>query len=192
MSRVLLCALALAPVLTGCDSECVDAARLDGTYAMWHSVQNMGDGGTATVSDDYPSYQMFINGWSKWKVKASTSAGTFNADITDVAEFQGDYNDGGATTQAFAGTLTASEKNCNALTVVIEGEFDTSVGTTHAFTYEAEMLFTGEHLAGRFSYADSYTGTDDAGAAVSGALTDAQGELSGTLQVDDFDTGFAD
>ena len=192
MCRIIFAASLSIVFLAGCDSDCADTARLNGTYAMWHSVQNMGPAGTATVSDNYPSYQMFINGWSKWTIKASTSGGTFNTDILDVAEFQGDYNDDAPATQAFAGTLTASDTNCNAMTLHLEGAFSTTSGSDHIFTYDAEALYVGDHLTGTFSYADTFTGTAEDGSEISGALEGATGDLNGTLQVDGFDTGFSD
>lgn len=193
MLRTLVPVTLLALVAQGCDSDCADASRVNGTYAMWHSVQNVGEGGAAKVTDGYPSYVTFINGWSKWKVKASTTGGAFNTDITDVADEQGDYNDGDPTTQPFSGTLAVSETNCNAFNIVLEGQFGTTVNTTHTFTYEADLLFAGDHLAGTFTYSDTFSGTADDGSAVSGSLENAQGEISGTLQLDDaFDAGFSE
>lgn len=192
MFRTVLPISLVALLASGCDSDCSDAARVNGTYAMWHHVQNVGADGTATVSEGYPSYQMFVNGWSKWKVKASTTSGALSTDITDVAEAQGDYNDGAPTTQAFTGTLAVTETNCNAFNFHIEGEFDTTVDTTHAFVYDADLVFSGDHVAGTFAYTDSFTGTADDGSAVSGKLENATGEVSGTLQFDDFDTGFSE
>jgi hypothetical protein len=188
MCRTILAASLLIAFTAGCDTDCADTSRLNGTYAMWHNVLNMGAAGTATVSEDYPAYQMFINGWSKWTIKASTSGGTFNTDILDVAEFQGDYNDSDPTTQAFAGTLTASDTNCNSEALHLEGEFNTTSGTVHTFTYDAETVYVGDHITGTFTYTDTYAGADGS----SGGLTGAEGELNGTLQVDGFDTGFSD
>ena len=174
-----------------CSSD-LDAARLNGTWALWHQVLNVGTGGTAQVDEDYPSYQMFINGWSKWKVKASASSGAFNVDITDVSEYQGDYNDDAPSTESFAGNLTVDEKNCNAFLLHMEGDFSTTSGTTHAFVYDADAIYMGDHMAGSFTYDDSYTGTDADGNSMSGGLTGASGELNATLQLDGFDTGFAE
>lgn len=192
MLRTIVPVSLIALLSSGCDSDCADAARVNGTYAMWHTVQNVGEGGAATVSEDYPSYQMFINGWSKWKIKASTIGGSLNADITDVAEYQGNYNEASPTTQAFSGALTLTETNCNAFNMRIEGEFGTTVDTSHTFVYDADLVFAGDHVAGTFSYSDTFAGTADDGSALSGAFENAKGEVSGTLQLDDFDTGFAD
>jgi hypothetical protein len=190
MPRTLASVALVAVLASGCDSDCADASRINGTYAMWHTVQNVGGEGAAAVSEGYPSYVTFINGWSKWKLKASTTAGSFNVDVTDVADEQGDYNDGDPTTQPFSGTLTVSETNCNVMSVLLEGEFSTTVNTTHTFSYASEYVFAGDHLAGTFTYTDSFSGTADDGSAVSGGLENAEGEISGTLQLDEFETGF--
>lgn len=192
MFRTVLVLSAFAVLATGCDADCADTARLNGTWAMWHQVLNAGAGGTATVDEDYPSYQMFINGWSKWKIKSSTSSGAFNVDVTDVAERQGDYNDGAPSTEPLAGTLTVDETNCNAFALHLEGTFSTTSGTDHAFTYDANAVYMGDHISGTFTYDDSYTGTDADGNATSGGLTGAAGELNATLQLDGFDTGFGE
>lgn len=192
MLRTILPVSLVAILATGCDSDCADASRVNGTYAMWHSVMNVGEGGEATVSENYPSYQMFINGWSKWKVKANTTSGSLNTDITDVADAQGDYNEEAPTTQPFAGTLTVTETNCNAFNFALSGQFGTTSHTTHTFEYAADLVFSGEHVAGTFTYTDSFSGTAEDGSAVTGMLENASGEVSGTLQIDDFDTGFGE
>ncbi len=192
MFRTILPVSLVAILATGCDSDCADASRANGTYAMWHSVTNVGQGGTATVSENYPSYLVFVNGWSKWKIKASTTSGSLNTDITDVADTQGDYNEADPITQPFSGSVTASDDNCNAFAVHFEGDFDTTASTTHTFVYDADLVFSGEHVSGTFTYTDTFTGTDGDGNTISGALDKASGEVSGTLQLDDFDADFAE
>jgi hypothetical protein len=191
MVRPLVFAALILPLATGCDSDCADASRVNGTYAMWHTVLNAGTDGTATVSEDYPSYQMFINGWSKWKITWASGGGTINADITDVAEAQGNYNESAPTSQAFEGTLASSDSNCNMFDLHLEGDFATTVDTVHTFVYDSQLTYMGDHLSGSFTYTDTYTGTAEDGSSTSGGLDGATGDVYGTLQTDsEFDTGF--
>lgn len=192
MIRTILPVSLVVLLAAGCDSDCQDASRLNGTYAMWHSFTNVGAGGTVTPSEDYPSYTMFVNGWSKWKVKASTTGGSFNTDITDFEDEMGDKNEGTPSTQPFSGDLSVVEANCNAFTLHIEGTFETTVDTEHTFVYDADLLYTGDHLNGSFTYSDSYVGTAEDGSATSGQLDGATGEFNGTLQYDDFDADFTE
>ncbi|MES2638276.1 MAG: hypothetical protein V4850_02310 [Myxococcota bacterium] len=189
---VSLFGLALALLASGCDSDCADSSRVNGTYAMWHTALNTGEGGGATVSENYPSYEVFINGWSKWKINWSSGTDTINADITDVAEPQSGPDGLVGTTQPFAGSLTSSADDCNVFAMHIEGNFETTSDTMHAFVYDASMVYVGDHLNGTFTYSDTFTGTAEDGTATSGMLENATGELSGTLQIDGFDTGFSE
>ncbi|MDP2306347.1 MAG: hypothetical protein Q8P18_10000 [Pseudomonadota bacterium] len=193
-SIALLSTALLSTVLlgTGCDSDCVDTSRVNGTYAMWHTTLNTAEGGDATVSESYPSYDVFVNGWSKWKINWSAGSDTINADITDVAESQSGPDAVVGTTQSFAGSLTSSADDCNTFAMHVEGSFETRADTTHAFMYDANVVYVGDHLNGTFTYSDTFTGTAEDGSAVSGMLENATGELSGTLQIDGFDTGFSE
>jgi hypothetical protein len=192
MVRALFLATLLS-TLAGCDSDCADTSRINGTYAMWHTVLNAGADGGATADEGYPSYQVFINGWSKWKITWSSGSGTVNADITDIAEYQGDFNDGSTTSQSFEGTMAENDDNCNTFTLHLTGDFETTVDTVNSFTYDATMAYMGDHVAGTFTYTDTYTGTAEDGSPTSGGLSGASGDLSGTLQTDGkFDTGFAE
>ncbi len=192
MVRTALSVSLIALLATGCDADCADTSRVNGTYAMWHTVLNTADEGGATVSENYPSYDVFVNGWSKWKINWSAGSDTVNADITDVAEAQDGPDGAVGTTQAFSGSLTSSASDCNVFTMHIEGDFASKADTTHAFVYDAQVVYVGDHLNGTFSYTDSFVGVDADGAAISGALENATGEVSGTLQIDAFDTGFSE
>lgn len=174
----------LVIMLTACDTDCEDASRINGTYATWHTVLNSSD---VDKSEGYPSYQMFFNGWSKWDITWQSSGGGLQADITDVAELQGDMNTlGEPATQTFSGKLTSADDNCNVFVMDLEGNFETTVGTNHTFVYHSDLVFMGDHLSGTFTYDDSYTGADD----TSGEIANVKGEVSGTMQDDTFDTGF--
>lgn len=192
MVRIVLPVSLIALLSTGCDSDCADTSRVNGTYAMWHAALNTAEGGGATVSENYPSYEVFINGWSKWKINWSAGTDAINADITDVGEAQSGPDASAGTTQPFSGTLTSSADDCNVFAMHIEGNFETASDTTHAFVYDADVVYVGDHLNGTFTYSDTFTGTAEDGTAVSGMLESATGELSGTLQIDTFDTGFSE
>ena len=183
--------IVLLPLLGGCSSECEDPTRINGTWAMFHAVQNLVEGG-ATVDDAYPTYEVIPNGWTRWEV-TWTAAGTATIRVTDAAERQGDY--GGEAEQTYVGTMASSEANCNALHLDVAGDWLAASGSTHTFSYAADLTFTGDGLAGTFAYDDTWTAsvTDDEGNAqdVSGALTGATGSVQGVLQTDGFDTGFA-
>ncbi len=194
MIRALAILALVAPLAAGCGSDCADATRVNGTYAMWHSITNLAaDEGGASVNADYPSYQVFANGWSKWKLTYQSADGTLNADITDVAEVQGDFNEGGALAQSYAGTLTSAEDNCNVFALHLEGDFETSADTVHTFVYDATLVYLGDHLNGTHAYSDTYVSSLD-GSTNTGGLTGAEGDANGTLQVEGggFDTGFLD
>jgi hypothetical protein len=188
MLRTVLPVSLLALLSTGCDADCADASRLNGTYAMWHTVLNTSTG--ATVSEDYPGYGVFVNGWSKWKVNWAAGSDTVSADITDVAEGQSGPAGAVGTTQPFSGSFVPSAKDCNAFTMHLDGVFEGTSGSSHLFVYDAELVYMGDHLNGTFAYTDTFTATAEDGSALSGGLTDATGEVQGTLQIDGFDTGF--
>jgi hypothetical protein len=177
--------------LTACTSECDDATRMNGTWAFFHAVGNVGAEGSATVDEAYPSYEVFVNGWTRWEI-AWSAAQTVTVRLTDVAERQGDYGTG--TEQTFQGTMVSSEANCNRVRLDLEGTWATVSGSAHAFTYGADLTFTGGGLSGTFDYSDTWTGTvdgEDGPEQVSGALEGATGEVRAAYQAEGFDTGFA-
>lgn len=177
----------LIALFAGCDAECKDPTRLnDMTWAMWHVALDAS--GESSVDSNYPTYQVFSNGWSKWDLAWAQNGADVNVEITDAKERQGDLNDAIVpTTQSFTGQLLASEENCNALTLELEGDFETTSGTVHTFQYAADLVFTGEHLNGRYTYSDSY-----AGEGVTGQMSEVHGDVWGTAEDGggDFDTGF--
>jgi hypothetical protein len=189
--------LPIAASLTACTSECDDATRVNGTWAFFHAVGNVGTEGGATVDENYPSYDVFVNGWTRWEI-AWSAAGNVTVRMTDAPERQGDY--GAAAEQTFQGTMISSEDNCNRVRLDLEGTWDGASGSQHAFTYGADLTFTGDGLAGAFAYSDTWSQTYDTndtgdgsqvGQTVEGALTGATGEVRAAYQTEGFDTGFA-
>lgn len=182
----------LIALLTGCDADCENSSRISGDYAMWHTVLNVGEEGAAEVDDTYPSYEMFINGWSRWDLTWLAGSSTMNVEIRDVAERAGTEQAAGVA-QTYNGTLGAAKENCNLFEMGASGEFTAAGGTIHTFTYTSAVVFQGDGFSGSFTYEDSYSGFDSAGAAISGGLTGATGEVIGVLQAaDTFDTGFGE
>lgn len=191
MRRALILTFAL-PALA-CDPDCANSARVNGSYAMWHTV-------TTPVEDlsmdiDYPSYLVFINGWSKWDVAYQSSDSSANISVKDVGERYLNFNEESPVEQTYGAEMKASDDNCNVFDFKMTGVFQTTSNTTHDFTYTAQLVFLGDHLSGSFTYEDTYTGTDADGAPISGGISGASGEVSGTLQTDAdgvFDTGFSE
>ena len=171
------------PFLGACNSECGDPTRVNGTWAVFHQVVNIPVDDEASVDAGYPSYEMFVNGWSRWDLTWS-AAGNVTLAITDAAEAQGTYGEGGK--QSFLGTMNAAEGNCNTMQLAFAGDFVTASATTHAFDYLADLTFTGDQLSGTFAYTDTWTATGEDG----GGLAGANGQMRAALQTDGFDTGF--
>lgn len=184
----------LVAFLAGCDADCEDASRINGEYAMWHSVLNANQEGGATMDEAYPSYEVFINGWSRWNLTWSASGGTVSAEITDVPELQSGGEGASSTPETFSGTLTSADDNCNVFNLDLSGDFTTASGSTHAFTYTAEMVFYGDNMSGTFAYDDTWSKPGEDGAApTSGQLAGASGDLQAVRQTDGtFDTGFGE
>lgn len=184
----------LLAALVGCDSDCEDPSRIKGEYAMWHTVlnANQADGGGATMDENYPSYDVFVNGWSRWTLNWAEAGGQVTTTILDVAEVQSDES-AEATEAELSGTLTSQDDNCNVFDLGLNGTYDTTADTTHTFEYVASFVFYGDHIAGDFTYTDTWEGVDSDGNPVAGGLTGATGDLYGTLQTDgSFDTGFTE
>lgn len=183
----------LLAALVGCDSDCEDASRIKGEYAMWHTVLNAGQDGGATMDEAYPSYDVFVNGWSRWNITWSAAGGTVQASVTDVLEIQSDGEADEAVEAQLAGTLVSQDDNCNVFDMALSGTYETAADTTHTFNYASRFVFYGDHIAGDYTYSDTWEGLDSTGAPTSGYLENAAGDMYGTLQTDGtFDTGFTE
>jgi len=98
------------------------------------------------------------------------------------------------------GALAQDDSNCNVMDVTIEDSYEATVTnekgvmetkSTHDFKYSVHLVYYGDHLAGNYTYADTFSGIDANGAAISGQIDGVTGSYSGTLQTgDEFDTGF--
>ena len=166
MPRATLNAL-LLPVLAaaaaGCDADCRNNKRMDGTYAVWATVTSGAEEITGDNVEEYPFDEIgLINGWSTWQMTFVPSNSSFQMEI-----------DG----QPFTGAVTTSADNCNAFNLVFSGAYDTDAGTTHTLSWTGDLVYMGDHLGGTWSYQDSWVG-----AGISGTLTVPRGEFNGNVE----------
>jgi hypothetical protein len=199
--------LALLLILGGCDADCSHPERLNGTYAVFHTVLNAsgesasgdtadtgddaakaeGGGGQATATDyDGLTYAVFVNGWSKWELTWASSTGQLKAATSDAKERMGDPGNVTGAKATWSGEMAESADNCNVFELTLRGQFTTSEATEHLFTYTADLVWEGEGLAGTYVYSDTFSGPTAAG-----GLSNARGEvLFVTQEGGGFDTGF--
>ncbi|GDX82038.1 hypothetical protein LBMAG42_38490 [Deltaproteobacteria bacterium] len=189
--------LLLALLLPGCDADCDDPTRINGSYAAFHDILNMGapedagkaaagDAGTAEGYDDV-SYAVFANGWSRWDLTWAASTGKLKITAFDSKERMGDPGLVNGQSFTWSGDLVEHPDNCNNFDLAVRGELVTSMGTTHNFKYDATLAWQGSGLAGTYTYTDGFTGEDGS----AGALTNAKGDVFLVEQGSEgFDTGF--
>jgi hypothetical protein len=155
-----LSAAALAP---GCDADCRDQKRMDGTWEVWSNVSGSADEVTGDNVEAYPFDSVgLINGWSTWTLTYVPSNSTFQMEI-----------DG----QPFTGSYTESADNCNAFGLAFTGTYDTDVDTAHTLSWTGELVYMGDHLGGTWSYEDSWVG-----GGASGTLVVPAGELNANIE----------
>lgn len=169
--RVYLPALIVAAAATGCDSDCGNPGRIDGTYAVWSNVTS--DAYTITGLDDAQDRSAvmdaaFINGWSQWDFKYVPSNDSFALEV-DGQTYTAAYEESGA--------------SCNAFTFSFAGLYDSEADTVHTFDWSGDLNYMGGHIEGTYSYSDTWTSTEGA----TGSITIPDGEVRGTLGED---TGF--
>lgn len=196
--------LPVLALLTGCDSDCENTKRMDGVWAMWHQVGNSPDAGgdsPLTLSADYPTEQLFVNGWSRWKFTRQAASNAVALDVIEVSE-KTDIPGVNRmlSDSSFSGSYTENSDNCNMFDINIKDGYvasavddnQVSLGSyTHTFEYEAHLLFVGDHIQGSFTYADTFEGQDGGGFPASGEISGVTGTVIATLQTDStFDTGF--
>ena len=161
-------------VLTGCDADCGDPARIDGLYTVQSNVVSEDWVVTGYAEDDFEDrtnllYGIFANGSSTWRVRSQPSAGGYQFVI-----------DG----QQFDAQATPSAENCNVLDVQMQGAWSNPEnGAVHQFDWQGELVWTGDELGGSFSYEDEW-GLDD----TNGTISIPRGEIRATLSGGD-DTG---
>ena len=86
--------------------------------------------------------QLPLNGQRSWALKYVPGDDSYTLSIDD---------------QRVVAKATPSDDNCNQLALTAEGNFEGDEGSLHAFSLEADLLWTGDGLSGSFSYADAWT-----------------------------------
>ncbi len=163
-----LIALAL-PGLSGCDSDCERPSRLDGKYAVWSNVITHDP---EVIPDDYPSREIFYNGWSSWDLRYISAQSSFELAVDDQPTYAGAYQ--------------SSDNNCNSFTLSFEGIYVDDTGCMHDFTWTGELSYYGSHLAGTWDYSSDWNDPITGG----NGQVQAHGQLTGTKIYGSYDTGF--
>lgn len=130
----------------GCDPDCDDSRRVDGTYAAFHAIQNTGatdevvalggadsgdageaaaDEGNAQISGDYADYAYgtLVNGWTRWTMTWVPSQEKARLEVIDAKERMGDVaeGDGSVVAHDFDAKLAAEEGDCAGFTMSMSG-----------------------------------------------------------------------
>jgi hypothetical protein len=198
----------------GCDPDCDDGRRVDGTYAVFHAIQNTGasetptssagadsgeagetgeaEAGHAQISGDYATYAYgtLVNGWTRWTMTWVPSQEKARLEVIDAKERMGDVAEGvgSVVTHDFEAKLAAGDDNCAAFAMSMSGTWNNPLGTTHTFHYSADFADSGDHLSGRFLYSDIAMLPDGVEA---GSINAAEGEFVAVAKdAENFDTGF--
>ena len=207
-------ALLMIPVLlVGCDNDCTQLDRMDGTYATWMALTESASGETGPVlSEGYPTQELFINGWSRWQIANQGTEGDkqkYVFTLTDVLERTDLPGELPVYKNAeIRGYAQGIEGNCNVLDLSIEDSYTATVTeapesetdtpsvlsqNVHTFTLTAQLVFSGDQIIGSYTYADTFEGIDGTGAGMSGSAEAVKGSFTAILQTDGvFDTGFTE
>ena len=172
--RTLLLSTAAA-LLSGCDADCADPTRLDGTY--WLDSNVSGDDWEVTGWEEGPMTEetdhlmgLFVNGRTTWEIRNLPASDSLRLTI-----------DG----QPFEAELSTAEDNCNRIDLEMEGSWENPKnGATHQFFWSADLLWTGDALSGTWSYEDQWTLGER-----SGSILLPSGELQGSLRSADQQEG---
>ncbi len=191
----LFSALLLLPLLTGCDPDCSDFDRIDGTWAVWMTVDNVPREGSEdglTMSTDYPTEELFINGKTAWKVNYQPSSESMTVLMNDVLEPTDLPGESFVFTRVeIGGSLQQDPENCNVLNLAMEDSYKASTtsftgeiltSSSHDFGFTARLVYAGDQLSGTFTYSDTMRGTDGDGVPFEGSITDASGTFIGTRE----------
>lgn len=169
-------ALALgALALTGCDPDCSSPSRIDGEWSVlaqstddaWR-ISGFGSDEDAAerAAQAQLLSQLMVNGERQWTLKYVPGSDTYNLSI-----------DG----QRFEAEAEPAPDHCNQLALQVEGSWEGEAGSAHEFTLKGDLLWTGDRLAGTFSYADAWTWEGRTGEVrlPAGELSAARGEAEG-------------
>lgn len=188
----LISALLLLPLLTGCDPDCTDFDRIDGTWEVWMTVDNVpreGTEGGLVLSEGYPTEELFVNGATRWKLNYQPSSERMTVLMNDVLEPTDLPGENFVFTGVeISGALKQDEENCNILNLSMEDSYDASTSnftgeiltdSKHDFTFDARLVYAGDQLSGTFTYSDTMRGLDGDGAPFEGSISDANGTFLG-------------
>ena len=148
---LLACAALAATLTAGCDPDCSSPGRIDGGYDTlarstkdtWQVSGFSADGGVdEQLAQAALLAQLPLNGQRSWALKYVPGDDSYTLSIDD---------------QRVVAKATPSDDNCNQLALTAEGNFEGDEGSLHAFSLEADLLWTGDGLSGSFSYADAWT-----------------------------------
>ncbi len=191
----LFSALLLLPLLTGCDPDCTDFDRIDGTWSVWMTVDNVprdGSEGGLVLSEGYPTEELFINGTTKWKLNYQASSERTTVLMNDVLEPTDLPGENDVFTQVeISGSLKQDPDNCNVLDLAMEDSYEASTTaftgeilteSNHDFNFSATLVYAGDQLSGTFTYSDTMRGLDGDGVPFEGSISDATGTFIGTRQ----------
>jgi len=173
--RGLVFAAGLGPLIgvvsSGCDADCEEPNRIDGSYAVWSTVTGGEEGYTGQNTEDYPWDGVFFNGWSEWELTYVPSKTAFQLEING---------------QPYTADYTQDETQCNTFLLNFDGEFVSSTDTAHSFEWLGDLRYYGTHLGGTFQYSDLWAGLSDDNA---GSVEVSTGEMTANLR-EEGDTGF--
>ncbi len=168
--RPLFLLLSVTPLwAAGCDADCGNPARLDGSYRVHENTTSV-DGWTVTGFDEDQTdeqttllYGVFANGLSTWDLKYVPADKGFRVTV-----------DG----QQYDASYTPAQDNCNRFDLAFEGLWtNPENGATHQFTWDGQLVWTGDELGGSFVYEDAW-GLDGS----TGTVTIPDGEIRATLK----------
>jgi len=159
----------ISGLLGGCSFPCDPATRLDGSYAVWmHTVTHQ----PAPPFTDYPSYQVFYNGWSEWDLTYVPAKKAFDLIIDD---------------QTYTADYSTADTGCGSFHLSASGIYVTTDGSRHDFEWEATLSYYGSHINGTYTYSSDW---EYALTAAIGSV-EATGEIMSTrIEGQNYDTGF--
>ena len=147
-----LAALSLSGLaLAACDPDCSAPGRIDGDWLMAaRSADDSWRVSGFTSDDDVEEQiaqaellaQVIANGEREWTIKYVPGNDAYNLTI------------GG---QRYVATATPSKDNCNDLALSVDGTWEGAQGSVHDFVLRADLVWSGDRLAGPFTYEDAWT-----------------------------------
>lgn len=181
MRWLLLCPV--LPLLGSCTGDCASPDRLDGSYVLWSNVLRHDPD---PVAEDYPTRDVFYNGYSTWTLGYDPSRSGFEV-LIEVTRDSDSTNDVGQ--QGYSASYFSTDKNCNVFDLDLSGTFLGEKGSVSEFTWTGTLTSIGSHLGGRWEYTANWSVETEKGTSTGSVET--SGEVSGNIGADqEVDTGF--